>query len=177
MPGTSIHPVTDADREAVIAIFNHYINTSFAAYPDKPVSPAFFAVLREGAHTFAVIEDDGEILGFGMLKPFLPFSTFSRTATVTTFIAPANRHQGYGTILMETMIREAKKRGIVMLLANISSKNTESLVFHKKHGFFECGRMHEVGTKFNELFDVVWMQKDLAPGPATWKMETVPLPG
>ncbi|OPY37045.1 MAG: Acetyltransferase (GNAT) family protein [Methanoregula sp. PtaU1.Bin051] len=177
MPETSIRPVTDGDREAVIGIFNHYVNTGFAAYPDKPVPPEFFSVIREGAHAFAVIESGGEILGFGILKPFLPFSTFARTATVSTFIAPASRHQGFGTILMETMIREARKKGVVMLLANISSKNPESLTFHKKHGFFECGRMYEVGIKFSELFDVIWMQKDLAPGPAKWKLTTVPLPG
>jgi phosphinothricin acetyltransferase len=63
-----------------------------------------------------------------------------------------------------------------MLLANISSKNMESLTFHKKHGFFECGRMYEVGEKFNELFDVIWMQKDLAPSPSVLRPETVPLP-
>lgn len=171
-----IRPVADPDRDAVIGIFNHYVTTSFAAYPDKPVPPAFLAVLREGAYAFDVIEVGGEIVGFGILKPFLPFATFARTATVTTFIDPAHRHQGYGTLLMETMIGEAKQRGIIMLLANISSKNTESLVFHKKYGFFECGRMYEVGIKFNELFDIVWMQKDFAPRQTVLKEETVPLP-
>jgi len=176
MPEPVTRPVADPDRDAVIGIFNHYITTSFAAYPDKPVPPAFFTALKEGAYAFDVIEADGEIVGFGMLKQFLPFGTFLRTATVTTFIGPSHRHQGYGTMLMEAMIKEAKKRGIIMLLANISSKNTESLVFHKKYGFFECGRMYEVGMKFSELFDVVWMQKDLAPRQAVLKEETIPLP-
>lgn len=176
MPVPLIRPVADTDRDAVIGIFNHYITTSFAAYPDKPVPPGFLSVLREGAYAFDVIEVEGEIVGFGILKPFLPFSTFARTATVTTFIDPAHRHQGYGTMLIETMIQAAKKRGIVMLLANISSKNTESMVFHKKYDFFECGRMYEVGMKFNELFDIVWMQKDLAPRQPELKEETVPLP-
>lgn len=176
MPGTTIRPVSDPDREAVIGIFNHYVTTGFEAYPDKPVPPAFFNVLRDGALTFSVIENDWEIVGFGILRPFLPFATFSRTAMVSTFVAPSSRHQGFGTILIETMIREAKKKGIAMLLVNISSKNTESITFHKKHGFFECGRMYEVGEKFDEIFDVIWMQKELAPGPALLRPETVPLP-
>ncbi len=166
MPKPSIRPVTDADRDAVIGIFNHYVTTSFAAYPDKPVPPAFFATLRENAHAFGVIESEGEIIGFGILRPFLPFATFARSATVSMFIGPAHRHRGSGTMLMEAMIDAAKKRGIVMLLANISSNNTESLLFHEKQGFFECGRMYHVGIKFNEFFDIVWMQKDLASGPA-----------
>ena len=175
MPEPTIRPVADGDRDAVIGIFNHYITTSFAAYPDKPVPPAFFTTLKEGAYTFGVIESEGEIVGFGILRPFLPFATFAQTATVTTFIDPAHRHQGYGTKIMEALIQVAITKGIVMLLANISSKNSESLIFHKKSGFFECGRMYEVGFKFNELFDVVWMQKDLAPGVASWKGATIPL--
>ena len=68
---------------------------------------------------------------------------------------------GYGTVLLDAMTRAAKKKGITVLLANISSRNPESLAFHKKHGFTECGRLHNVGIKFNERFDVVWMEKEL----------------
>jgi phosphinothricin acetyltransferase len=166
MPQHTIRPVTDADRDAVIAIFNHYVTTGFAAYPDKPVPPPFFAMLREGVHAFPVAEAGGRVAGFGILRPFLPFSTFQRTATVTAFIAPEHRHRGYGTALLDTMEKEAEKRGVSVLLANISSKNDESFAFHSKHGFSVCGRMHGVGEKFGERFDVIWMQKDLARGRA-----------
>lgn len=172
-----MRPVTEADRDAVIAIFNHYVTTGFAAYPDRPVPPAFFGALCGDAHACIAVGAGGGIAGFGLLRPFLPFPTFARTATVSTFIAPESRNQGNGTMLMNEMIRLAKRKGIVMLLANISSKNVESIRFHKRLGFFECGRMYEVGEKFNELFDVVWMQMDLAPGPAAWNGETVKLPG
>jgi phosphinothricin acetyltransferase len=162
--GYILRDATECDRNAVIGIFTHYITSGFAAYPDKPVPPAFFDVLREGAHAFLVVEINGGIGGFSLLRPYLPFTTFARTATVSTFISPACRHKGYGTVLMDAIVKEAGKRGIVMLLVNISSKNAESLIFHRKQGFVECGRMRDVGCKFNELFDVIWMQKDLAPG-------------
>jgi phosphinothricin acetyltransferase len=47
------------------------------------------------------------------------------------------------------------------LLANVSSRNEASLNFHLKNGFVECGRFKDVGTKFGEYFDVVWLQKFL----------------
>jgi phosphinothricin acetyltransferase len=62
------------------------------------------------------------------------------------------------------MAREANVKGITVLLASISSKNPASLAFHEKHGFVECGRLHNTGFKFNERFDVVWMEKDLTAG-------------
>ncbi len=51
--------------------------------------------------------------------------------------------------------------GIDSLLVNISSRNRESLGFHLKNGFRECGRFLKVGRKFGEDFDAVWMQKQL----------------
>jgi len=177
MQEPEIRPATDADSEAVIEIFNHYATTGFAAFPDKPVAASFIRVIGEGAHSFYVLSVNGEIPGFAILRPLLPFRTFARTATVTTFIAPAHRHQGYGTLLLEAMTREAKKRGIAILLASVSSRNNESIGFHKKHGFIECGRMYGVGEKFNELFDLIWLQKDLAPRRATLKPATVPSNG
>ena len=161
MPSYTLREVQEQDREPVMEIFNHYVTTGFAAYPDHPLPLGFFDVLREGAHAFPVIDRDGDIVGIGLVKPFLPFFTFSHSATVSTFIAPAYRHMGYGTVLLDAMTHAAKKKGITVLLANISSRNPESLAFHKKHGFTECGRLHNVGIKFNERFDVVWMEKDL----------------
>jgi phosphinothricin acetyltransferase len=174
MPGTQVRPVSTADRDAIIEIFNHYVTTGFAAYPDKPVPQAFFETLREGAYAFPVIESEEELVGFGILRPFLPFTTFARTATVTTFVSPTYRHQKYGSIILRAMTDAAAGRRIVTLLANISSKNTESLKFHAKHGFFECGRMLRVGSKFNELFDIVWMQKNLEHDPGIIREEIVP---
>jgi len=48
---------------------------------------------------------------------------------------------------------------IKTLLASISSRNKESIAFHKKHGFIECGRFKDIGRKRGKPFDVVWMQK------------------
>ncbi len=48
------------------------------------------------------------------------------------------------------------------LLANISSRNGESLAFHCKHGFEEVARLPRIGEKFGETFDVVYMRKDVS---------------
>lgn len=165
MHGVIIRTVVDSDRDQIIGIFNYYVAAGFAAYPDTPVPPGFFNLFREGAIAFLVAEIDGHVVGFCVVKPFLPFSTFSRTATVSTFIAPAGRHRGIGTTLLEAVTGEAERKGVRVLLANISSRNPESLGFHGHHGFTECGRFHNAGLKFGELFDVVWMEKEIGNVP------------
>ena len=56
---------------------------------------------------------------------------------------------------------EAKKMGIKVLLADISSENRDSIKFHLKNGFSRCGLFHKAGFKFGKHFDVVWMEKEL----------------
>ena len=41
----------------------------------------------------------------------------------------------------------AKKMGLHTVLANVSSLNEESIRFHLRNGFTECGRFKEAGKK------------------------------
>ena len=161
MTGYTIRQTQETDRDRIIEIFNYYITHGFSAYPDAPVPALFFDVLREGAHAFYTVELGEFTVGFGIMKPFLPFDTFKRTATVSYFVLPGHTRSGAGTLLISAFIRDAKQMGIGVLLASISSKNKESIQFHNKQGFVECGRLKNVGYKFGELFDVIWMEKEL----------------
>jgi L-amino acid N-acyltransferase YncA len=161
MTGIIIRKVEDSDRDAIISIFNYYVKEGFSTYPDTPVPPGFFNMLIEGSHTCFIIEKNGKEVGFSILRPLLPFPAFAKTATISTFIEHSSRNQGFGKKLLEHVENEAKSREMVLLLANISSKNQESLNFHVKYGFLECGRFHKAGIKFNTPFDLVWMEKEL----------------
>jgi L-amino acid N-acyltransferase len=153
-----IREMQESDRDAVMRIFNHYAATSFAAYPDGPLPPPFFGLLREGAISAIVLEGEGGIAGFGLLKPFLPFSAFQKTGMLTYFIAPDATGKGFGSRLLSRLLDDARKTGLRMLVANMSSKNEASIRFHKRHGFSEAGNLINVGEKFGEPFGVLWMQ-------------------
>ena len=132
---------------------------SFAAYPDGPLPPQFFAPLREGALSAVVLEDDSGVAGFGLLKPFLPFPAFRKTGVLTYFIAAEAVRRGLGTRLLGRLLKDAKKHGLTTLVANLSSKNEASIRFHAKQGFTVAGNLAGVGEKFGEPFDVIWMQR------------------
>lgn len=154
-----IRNMQESDRDAVMRIFNHYAATSYAAYPDGPLPPQFFVPLREGALSAMVLEDDGGIAGFGLLKPFLPFPAFRKTGMLTYFLAPETVGKGLGSRLLERLTEDARNKGMTMLVANMSSKNEASIRFHKRHGFSEAGNLAGVGEKFGQTFGVLWMQK------------------
>jgi phosphinothricin acetyltransferase len=158
----TISPISNEDREAIIDIFNHYIENSFAAYPENKVSYQAFDMLlhmANGLPSGSIKDREGRIVGFGMLRPHNPVPTFSHTAEWTCFIEQDHTGRGLGEMLLRFLEKGAAEKGIRNILANISSLNPGSIRFHQRHGFIECGRFKRVGKKNGREFDTVWMQK------------------
>ncbi len=157
-------PMTKAYRKPVIDIFNYFIENSFAAYPERVLSyDAFdhFRILSTGCPRVVVKAPTGQIIGFAFLQHYHPASSLKKTAMITYFILPEHTRNGLGEKILERFISEAKSQGIVYILASISSLNQESIHFHLKNGFSECGRFVGIGEKFGKTFDMVWMQRQL----------------
>lgn len=158
----SFGPITAAEGNAVIDIFNYYIENSFAAYPDHPVPYAFFGLFLEICRNYPSVAakcPDGTVAGFGMLRPHNPMPAFACTAEVTCFIRPDLTGKGLGTRILANLEEAGRKQGISTILASISSLNEGSIRFHAGHGFSECGRFEKVGMKKGVVFDTIWMQK------------------
>ncbi len=159
--GIRLESLAEAHRGAVVAIFNHYIVHGFAAYFDTPVPEAFFDRLRAlaaGHPAVAAVTEAGTVAGFGLLHPWHPAPTLRRTAEISYFLHPDHCRQGIGRRILEHLVTAAPGLGVDNILASISSRNAESLAFHRKHGFVEVGRFPAVGRKHGADFDVVWMQ-------------------
>ena len=160
----SISQISNEDRKAIMDIFNHYVENSFAAYPENKFPyQAFdmFLQMSSGFPTGSIRDQNGKIVGFGMLRTHNPMPTFSQTAEVTYFIHPDHTGVGLGKMLLSFLEKGAIEKGITNILANISSLNPRSIEFHQKNGFMECGRFRKVGKKNGQEFDTVWMQKML----------------
>jgi phosphinothricin acetyltransferase len=156
----AIRPIAPDDWPAVTAIFNHYVRTSPAAYPDEPVGEAFFRDRHQAApgYPFLVALDGARIVGFGGLSPIHPAATLRRAAQLSYFFAPDFTGQGIGSRVLSALIEAGRRMGVDTFLAHISSLNEGSIRFHLRHGFAECGRFRRVGRKRGEDFDMVWMQ-------------------
>jgi len=145
-------------------IFNHYVENSFAAYPENKLPyEAFdmFMQMSKGYPTGSIKDEKGNIVGFGMLRTHHPMATFLHTAELTYFIHPEHTGKGLWTRLLDFLEKGGRKRGIKTILANISSLNPGSIAFHQKNGFKACGRFKNIGKKNGHVFDTLWMQKML----------------
>ena len=158
-------PLTSVHQKGVMDIFNDYIENGFAAYPEAKLPAEFFQMFLEIGKKYPAyaIKPEGEdkIVGFCLLRPYSPFSSFRETAEISYFIDQEYVGVGLGKQALRQLEEDAKRMGIHTILADISSENAASITFHKKNGFSECGRLKEIGTKFGKRFDVVWMQKKI----------------
>ncbi len=155
--------MAEGDREAVIDLFNHYVENSFAAYPEQKVPYGLFdrfLKMTEGypAYTARDEESGGRFVGFAFLRPYHPVPSFMRAAEISYFIEPGYTGRGIGSALLNRILTEARNKGVDTVLANVSSLNGASLRFHDRHGFTECGRFLRVARKKGRDLDAVWMQ-------------------
>jgi L-amino acid N-acyltransferase YncA len=160
-----IVPLTRAHARGLLDVFNHFVEHSFAAYPHRRVGDElvtrFEAYAADDYPVLAVLGEDERVLGFGAVHAFHPADSFRRTGEIGYFLHPDATGHGIGTALLDHLIAGARRRGIRTLLASISSRNEQSLAFHRRRGFVEVGRFRAVGEKFGQDFDVVYMQRDI----------------
>ena len=131
-----IKPLTKEYQKEVIDIFNHYVENSFAAYPENKLPYEFFEKFLQMCADYPAIvaqDENGNILGFGMLRAYNPVPTFSQTAETTYFVKPELTGKGIGTIMLDYLVQEGKKNGLISILASISSLNDGSINFHIKN--------------------------------------------
>ncbi|MHB8109011.1 MAG: GNAT family N-acetyltransferase [Syntrophorhabdaceae bacterium] len=160
----TLTPLAKEDSAEVLDIFNHYSENTFAAYSERKVSPEFFDMLlfmTRGYPTVTARNEENILVGFGCLRPYNPMPVFLKTAEILYFLKPGCTGIGIGKIILDNILERAKKMGIHTIMANVSSLNRESISFHLKNGFSQCGHFREIGQKKDQLFDVIYFQKIL----------------
>jgi phosphinothricin acetyltransferase len=158
----TLSPIGKDDHKDVMEIFNYYIENTFAAYPEQRLPDEFLETLLMLSHGYPTVvakADEGVVTGFGLLRPYNPLPAFSKTAEITYFLKPGFAGQGIGKAILDYLLDTGKELGINAVLANVSSLNEESIRFHIKNGFSECGRFREIGRKKGQVFDVLYFQK------------------
>jgi len=158
-------PMTEKHRKEVIDIFNYYVENSYAAYFEKKLPYEFFDKLLEmtkGYPAYVIMNTSAsKVLGFCLLRPHHSSPVFKQTAEITYFIEKDQVGKGIGTKALKLLEEDGRNMGIKQILASISSYNEQSIEFHRKNGFLECGRFLNIGKKNGNSFDVVWMEKEI----------------
>lgn len=165
-----IRPGVPADAPVLCAISNRLIDDTLATFTTVRRTPEDIGTdIDTCGPAFLVAEEAGEALGFASYRPFRsgPGYRFAQEHSVN--LLPKAHRRGVGRQLMQALEDVARSQCIHVLIAGISSANPGAIAFHKAIGFTQAGRLAEVGHKWDQWLDLIFLQKILVPDPDSQK--------
>jgi phosphinothricin acetyltransferase len=164
-----VRPATDADAEALAAIYGDAVLHGFGTFEEVAPSPAEMAGRRravaERGLPYLVAEQDGRVLGFAYAAPFRPRAAYRYTLEDSVYVAPDAQGMGVGRAALAAVIAACEALGVRQLMAVIGdSGNQGSIGLHRALGFEQTGVGKSVGFKHGRWVDIVHMQKALNGG-------------
>lgn len=166
-----IRPSTDADLDAITAIYADAVLTGTGTFELEPPDMAEMARRRADvlskALPWLVAEADGQVLGYAYANHFRPRLAYRFCLEDSIYLHRDARGRGVGTLLLAELMARCEAAGARQMLAVIGdSQNAGSIGVHRRLGFEHVGVMKSAGWKFERWLDVVVMQRGLGRGDA-----------
>ncbi|OYU71010.1 MAG: GNAT family N-acetyltransferase [Alphaproteobacteria bacterium PA2] len=164
-----IRPSTEADVEALAAIYGHHVLHGFGTFDEIPPSPADMLTRRAAIVALGlphlVAEADGRVLGYAYASAYRPRTGYRYTAEDSVYVAPDAIGMGVGRAVLTEVIRLCEEKGLRQIIAVIGdSGNAASIGLHTALGFEPIGAVKNVGFKHGRWVDTYLMQLSLNGG-------------
>ncbi|MCE7063707.1 GNAT family N-acetyltransferase [Dyadobacter sp. CY326] len=157
-----IRSAAPKDLPSLLEIINHAILHTTAIYDYEPRTmdqqKAWLEQMFNDGMPVIVAERQGEVIGYGSYNIFRPKIGYKFSVEHSIYLDEKSRGIGVGGKLLGSLIQRAKESGLHSMIAGIDAANRGSIEFHKKYGFVEKGYLKEVGFKFDQWLDLVFMQ-------------------
>jgi len=155
------------DLPQLTDIYNHYVGTTAATFDVQP-----FAVeqrrewLRHysenGRHRLLVAATvDGHLLGYATSSPLRSKPAYDTSVEVTVYLGADARGRGVGSMLYQELFAALASEDVHRGYAAVALPNDASVALHRRFGFVDVGVMTEVGRKFDQWWDVLWLERPL----------------
>lgn len=164
-----VREATEADAEALAAIYGDAVLHGFGTFEEEPPTPADMdgrrRAVQEQGLPYLVAEEDGRVLGFAYAGPFRPRAAYRYTLEDSVYVSPDAKGKGVGRAVLSAVIAACEALGIRQLMAVIGdTENAGSIGLHRALGFEQTGVGRSVGFKHGRWVDIVHMQKPLNGG-------------
>ena len=159
--------ISKKDFKRSLDIYNYFVLKSLSNFEEKKLSINYFYSLYKKIKLnklpFIIAKNKEDLIGIAFVNKFREKSGYKFTYEHSIYVNPIYMNQGYGSIIMNELIKECKKNSnIKNLIAVIGgSNNIASIKMHKKNGFKYVGTLKKIGFKKNKWIDSVYMQKKI----------------
>ena len=169
-----VERVTEEDAAGLLEIYGPYVLETAISFEYQVPSLEEF---RERIRTISAkypylkaVDEQGKILGYAYAGTFKSRTAYDWAVETTIYVRRECRGMGVGRKLYESLEQALKTMGICNLNACIAYTShqdlhltNDSMHFHEKMGYKMVGTFHRCGYKFHTWYDMIWMEKLIAP--------------
>lgn len=169
----TIERVTEQDGLELLEIYGPYVQETAISFEYQvPTEEEFRQRIRSISAKYPYIKavEQGRILGYAYAGAFKQRSAYDWAVETTIYVRKDCRKMGVGRLLYDKLEQSLKQMGICNLNACIACTetpdahlNNDSMHFHEKLGYKPVGIFHQCGYKFSTWYDMIWMEKLIAP--------------
>jgi len=162
--------VSENDAEELLNIYAPYVRDTAISFEYQVPSAAEFrrrirSILRSYPYIAAI--EDGKIRGYSYAGAFKEREAYRHAVEMTVYVDRQCRGRGIGTALYAGIEKILIRQGILNLNACIGYTprsndpylTNASMTFHEHEGYHLAGRFEKCGYKFNNWYDMIWMEK------------------
>jgi L-amino acid N-acyltransferase YncA len=156
-----VRAATANDLPAINDIYNYYVFHSTCTYQEtaEPMESRRVWFEKHGErHPVTVAEMNGKVVGWGSLSAYHARSAYRFTVENSVYIDHQFHRRGIGAIILADLIERARALGHRAIIAGIDGDQMASVKLHEKFGFEKVGQLKQVGFKFEQWLDVIYME-------------------
>jgi phosphinothricin acetyltransferase len=160
--GLRVRAATLDDAGAICAIYNQGIEDRIATLETELRTPGerrAWLAKREARHPVIVAEEDGRVVGWGSLNPFMTRPGYRFVADFSIYVERERRGKGIGGQLLARLEELARELGYHKLVLTALPWNAAGLALYAAFGFRAVGVYTEQGQIDGRWVDTVVMEK------------------
>jgi L-amino acid N-acyltransferase YncA len=162
MTSPQLRLAEEDDLPVINDIYNYYVPRSTCTYQLEPESmadrEAWFREHHPDQYPVIVAELDGDIIGWGSLSKFRLRAAYAPTVEASIYIHHDFHRRGLGRLLLIDLIERARRAGFHSLIGGASADQVASIALQESMGFRRVAHLVEVGLKFGQRLDVIYLQ-------------------
>ncbi|MEU6020051.1 N-acetyltransferase family protein [Micromonospora sp. NPDC047134] len=159
MAEVMLRPMTAADADRVLAIYQAGLDGGQASFETVAPSWAAFDAGRLPAHRLVAVDDAGTLLGWIAVSPTSTRLVYAGVVEHSVYVDPAAQGRGVARLLLDGLIASTEAAGIWTIQSAVFPENTASLALHRRAGFRVVGVRERVARHHGRWRDVVLLER------------------
>ena len=171
-----IRLATAEDAEGIRAIYAPYVrNTAVTFEYDVPDVIEFRSRIETTLekYPYLVAVKEGRIIGYTYAGAFGKRAAYQHSAEMSIYLDEQCRRHGIGRLLYQELEKRLLAQNVFTAYAGVTTSDREndafvtdaSIRFHEKMGYTKIGEYHLCGYKFDQWYNVAWLEKNLGTRP------------